>query len=162
MAFSTKDMDQDKWSGSCSETRGHGGWWFNGCGLANLNGKNLGQNQNSYDGILWYFYAKDNRSFKSSSMMVKKKWFYITTFFSIWECQKHPQRRDGFIISFIFECRISKNWARINIFHKYCLIIAHFLFYLLKLFTIASRAQTEQSMYNVHPSPFENVFDTLP
>jgi len=73
MAFSTKDMDQDRWSGSCSETRGNGGWWFNGCGLANLNGKNLGQNQYSYDGILWYFYAKDNRSFKSSSMMVKKK-----------------------------------------------------------------------------------------
>ena len=73
MAFSTKDMDQDRWTGSCSETRGSGGWWFNGCGLANLNGKNLGANQNSYDGILWYFYAKDNRSFKTSTMMVRKK-----------------------------------------------------------------------------------------
>eukprot|EP00090_Calanus_glacialis_P020878 TRINITY_DN32214_c0_g1_i1.p1 TRINITY_DN32214_c0_g1~~TRINITY_DN32214_c0_g1_i1.p1 ORF type:complete len:415 (+),score=106.51 TRINITY_DN32214_c0_g1_i1:48-1292(+) len=73
MGFSTKDMDKDRWSGSCSETRGNGGWWFNGCGLANLNGKNLGANKKSYDGILWYFYAKDNRSFKSSSMMIKKK-----------------------------------------------------------------------------------------
>jgi len=73
MAFSTKDMDQDRWTGSCSATRGNGGWWFNGCGLANLNGMNLGRNQHSYDGILWYFYAKDNRSFKSSKMMVKKK-----------------------------------------------------------------------------------------
>jgi len=73
MSFSTRDLDADKWSGSCSETRGNGGWWFNGCGLANLNGMNLGQNKNSYDGILWYFYAKDNRSFKNSKMMIKKK-----------------------------------------------------------------------------------------
>jgi angiopoietin 2 len=73
MGFSTKDMDTDHWSGSCSDTRGNGGWWFNGCGLANLNGMNLGQNKNSYDGILWYFYAKDNRSFKSTKMMIKKK-----------------------------------------------------------------------------------------
>jgi len=73
MGFSTKDMDRDRWSGSCSETRGNGGWWFNGCGLANLNGKNLGENQKSYDGILWYFYAKDNRSFKTSTMMIRKK-----------------------------------------------------------------------------------------
>merc|ERR1719315_771662 len=50
MAFSTKDTDRDHWSKSCSNTRGKGGWWFNGCGLANLNGLNLGHNQNSYDG----------------------------------------------------------------------------------------------------------------
>jgi len=73
MAFSTKDTDRDHWSKSCSNTRGKGGWWFNGCGLANLNGLNLGHNQNSYDGILWYFYAKDNRSFKSTRMMIKMK-----------------------------------------------------------------------------------------
>ena len=73
MPFSTSDTDRDHWSGSCSESRGGGGWWFNGCGLANLNGKNLGRNQRAYEGILWYLYAKDNRSFKSSKMMVKKK-----------------------------------------------------------------------------------------
>jgi len=73
MGFSTKDVDRDNWTGGCSDTRGDGGWWFNGCGLANLNGKNLGPNVKSYDGILWYFYAKDNRSFKASKMMIKKK-----------------------------------------------------------------------------------------
>jgi len=72
MAFSTKDNDNDQWVGDCSKTRGGGGWWFNGCGLANLNGINLGENSNSYDGILWYFYAKDNRSFKSARMMISK------------------------------------------------------------------------------------------
>jgi len=73
MGFSTKDNDNDRWSGSCSDTRGNGGWWFNGCGLANLNGENLGINKKSYNGILWYFYAKDNRSFKSSVMKIRKK-----------------------------------------------------------------------------------------
>jgi len=73
MAFSARDNDQDRWSGSCSSTRGNGGWWFNGCGLANLNGLNLQSGATGYEGILWYFYAKDNRSFRSSRMMIKQK-----------------------------------------------------------------------------------------
>merc|ERR1712106_944351 len=73
MPFSAKDTDRDNWSGSCSDTRGKGGWWFNGCGLANLNGMNLGPNKFSYDGILWFFYKNDNRSFKSAKMMLRKK-----------------------------------------------------------------------------------------
>jgi len=72
MAFSTKDNDKDQWVGDCSKTRGSAGWWFNACGLANLNGNNLGENVGSYDGILWYFYARDNRSFKSVRMMIRK------------------------------------------------------------------------------------------
>lgn len=72
MAFSARDSDRDLWEGDCSQTRGGGGWWYNGCGLANLNGRNLGAGQNSYNGILWYFYANDNRSFKSSKMMLRK------------------------------------------------------------------------------------------
>ena len=73
MAFSARDSDRDLWEGDCSQTRGGGGWWYNGCGLANLNGRNLGAEQNSYNGILWYLYAKDNRSFKSTKMMMRKK-----------------------------------------------------------------------------------------
>jgi len=72
MAFSARDSDRDLWEGDCSQTRGGGGWWYNGCGLANLNGRNLGAGENSYDGILWYFYANDNRSFKTSKMMLRK------------------------------------------------------------------------------------------
>jgi len=72
MAFSARDNDQDRWSGNCSSTRGNGGWWFNGCGLANLNGLNLPSGATGYEGILWYFYAKDNRSFKSSRMMISR------------------------------------------------------------------------------------------
>jgi len=73
MAFSAKDHDMDLWTGDCSQTRGGGGWWYNGCGLANLNGQNFGKPTRSYDGILWYFYGRDNRSFKSSRMMIRKK-----------------------------------------------------------------------------------------
>ena len=73
MAFSARDSDRDEWEGDCSEARGGGGWWYNGCGLANLNGLNLGAGKNSYEGILWYLYAKDNRSFKSTRMMIRKK-----------------------------------------------------------------------------------------
>ena len=73
MAFSTRDNDRDQWVGDCSNIRGNGGWWFNGCGLANLNGINYGENAKSYDGIIWYFYERDNRSFKSSQMMIRKR-----------------------------------------------------------------------------------------
>ena len=73
MAFSAKDHDMDLWTGDCSQTRGGGGWWYNGCGLANLNGQNFIKPTRSYDGILWYFYGRDNQSFKSSRMMLRKK-----------------------------------------------------------------------------------------
>ena len=73
MAFSTVDNDNDLWVGDCSKTRGGGGWWYNGCSLANLNGRNFGKPTESYEGILWYFYANDKRSFKSSKMMLRKK-----------------------------------------------------------------------------------------
>ena len=72
MPFSALDRDRDSWKGDCSGSRGSGGWWFNGCGLANLNGLNLGQQGAGYDGILWYLYAMDNRSFKSTTMMIRK------------------------------------------------------------------------------------------
>lgn len=73
MAFSTRDVDADRWSGNCSSTRGQGGWWFNGCGLANLNGQNLGQGGSGYDGILWYFHQDSSSSFRSTRMMVRRK-----------------------------------------------------------------------------------------
>jgi len=73
MAFSTKDNDKDLWVGDCSKTRGGGGWWYNGCSLANLNGLNFGKPMESYEGILWFFFANDKRSFKSSKMMLRKK-----------------------------------------------------------------------------------------
>ncbi|KAM9026724.1 fibrinogen alpha chain [Ara ararauna] len=37
MRFSTFDRDQDRWEESCAEMYG-GGWWYNSCQAANLNG----------------------------------------------------------------------------------------------------------------------------
>uniref|UniRef100_A0A8C5Q4N3 Fibrinogen alpha chain n=1 Tax=Leptobrachium leishanense TaxID=445787 RepID=A0A8C5Q4N3_9ANUR len=37
MKFSTYDRDSDKWEENCAEMYG-GGWWFNNCQAANLNG----------------------------------------------------------------------------------------------------------------------------
>jgi len=38
MLFSTRDQDNDKYPKSCSELYGGGGWWYNACTKANLNG----------------------------------------------------------------------------------------------------------------------------
>ena len=91
MAFSTIDSDKDLWVGDCSKTRGGGGWWYNGCSLANLNGRNFGKPTESYEGILWYFYANDKRSFKSSKMMLRKKWW--KTFYLYTQCTVQPERQ---------------------------------------------------------------------
>jgi hypothetical protein len=37
MKFSARDNDNDAWSGNCASTFG-GGWWYNDCMYANLNG----------------------------------------------------------------------------------------------------------------------------
>ena len=69
--FSTLDQDNDDMvSGSCSQhKRGGGGWWFRGCGAANLNGqygKEAGQR-----GILWYHLNMSSNAFKGSRMMLR-------------------------------------------------------------------------------------------
>ena len=41
MKFSTKDVDNDAYSGSCAQIY-HGAWWFEECHYSNLNGEYLG------------------------------------------------------------------------------------------------------------------------
>ena len=50
--FSTKDRDNDVWSGNCAESK-HGAFWYRGCGPANLNGKYLGKRVHRRTGVWW-------------------------------------------------------------------------------------------------------------
>ena len=51
--FSTKDKDQDTYSGSCA-TMYPGGWWFTKCHGGNLNGLYLSGDHSSYaNGVDW-------------------------------------------------------------------------------------------------------------
>ena len=56
MSFSTSDRDNDKHSGNCAATyRGGGGWWYNSCSWANLNGKNYETQKNDASSIGWFY-----------------------------------------------------------------------------------------------------------
>ncbi|XP_052784673.1 fibrinogen-like protein A [Mya arenaria] len=57
--FSTRDRDNDNHLTNCAE-RFRGGWWFNACFAANLNGHCFGKEQGAGDwqGILWYTFSE--------------------------------------------------------------------------------------------------------
>ncbi|XP_044178626.1 fibrinogen C domain-containing protein 1-like [Acropora millepora] len=55
MAFSTKDRDNDRYSGGKCTVLYTGAWWYDSCHNSNLNGKYLGNKQDS-QGVLWDFF----------------------------------------------------------------------------------------------------------
>jgi len=73
MEFSTKDKDNDKFPGSCAKTR-KGGWWYNSCGAANLNGNwypSTTCNKAKPDGIYWKPWYQDLRAMFQASMKIR-------------------------------------------------------------------------------------------
>ena len=74
-AFSTKDRDNDRYSGHCAVLY-KGGWWYNSCQHSNLNGLYL-KGSYSYSGVRWYFWKKDNESLKRSEMKIRPKDFWV-------------------------------------------------------------------------------------
>ena len=59
--FSTKDQDNDRYSGHCAD-RYKGGWWYNDCYCADLN--------NDYSsGMDWFGWST---SIKKSIMMIRR------------------------------------------------------------------------------------------
>jgi len=72
MKFSTWDIDQDSSAQDCSNARGGGGWWFNACGIGNLNGENGESGEVGYHGILWFLLNQSSRSLKAVTMEIKK------------------------------------------------------------------------------------------
>lgn len=71
MNFSTYDSDNDLWSGHCA-LRFQGGWWYNSCHDANLNGRyHKGHHESYADGINWYHWKGFHYSLKSAEMKIR-------------------------------------------------------------------------------------------
>ncbi|KAM6948886.1 angiopoietin-related protein 1-like [Aplochiton taeniatus] len=71
--FTTLDRDKDTFSGNCAHFH-KGGWWYNACGQANLNGVwyTGGVYRSKYqDGIFWADYGGGFYSMKSVRMMIR-------------------------------------------------------------------------------------------
>ncbi|XP_034021068.1 fibrinogen alpha chain [Thalassophryne amazonica] len=78
MKFSTFDNDNDNWEENCAEMYG-GGWWYNNCQSANLNGMYY---KGKYDpdtntpyeienGIVWVTYKPADYSLKTVRMLIR-------------------------------------------------------------------------------------------
>ena len=71
--FSTKDRDNDMWDNHCAQAR-QGGWWYQFCGDANLNGVYYHDNNNVRGwGINWFKWPNfEGNSLKETTMMIKE------------------------------------------------------------------------------------------
>jgi len=72
MAFSTRDRDNDKdTSKSCAKSR-KGGWWYNKCYNANMNGLYLDREHNQQvEGINWGKWHGYKYSLKTAAMKIR-------------------------------------------------------------------------------------------
>ena len=70
--FSTRDQDNDVWTGNCAQ-RFKGGWWYDACHNSNLNGLYHGGSHASYaDGVNWRAWKGYNYSLKFAEMKLRK------------------------------------------------------------------------------------------
>ena len=70
MKFSTKDRDNDAYSGSCA-TRYTGAWWYKKCYASNLNGQYLKSKSDSKS-VTWICSPKGTISHKFAEMKVRR------------------------------------------------------------------------------------------
>ncbi|XP_077864154.1 fibrinogen-like protein A [Saccoglossus kowalevskii] len=82
MRFSTKDNDNDRTSHCCAcnsgtSSHGRGGWWYDNCHQANLNGMYYTSNNGKYNGgyysgMEWYHWHGHYYSLKETTMKVQR------------------------------------------------------------------------------------------
>ncbi|XP_063915103.1 ficolin-1-like [Zophobas morio] len=75
MKFSTRDKDNDNYSGACA-TEYTGAWWYNSCLWSNLNGQYLrGQVKPEFNhkGMIWSTFHGSNYSLRKARMMVRPR-----------------------------------------------------------------------------------------
>jgi len=69
--FSTRDQDNDSWSGSCAVTF-KGAWWYSNCHSSNLNGAYLrGRHQSYADGVEWAAWKGQYYSLRFTEMKIR-------------------------------------------------------------------------------------------
>ncbi|XP_039254814.2 microfibril-associated glycoprotein 4-like [Styela clava] len=75
MKFTTVDQDNDNAGGNCANSWNSGGWWFNACHIANLNGKYVsgGQTSRAWEGIIWGHWKGGGISLKSTEMKFRPR-----------------------------------------------------------------------------------------
>jgi ficolin len=72
--FTTKDSDNDQRFGSNCADDWSGGWWFNACVGANLNGNyTTDAGTENLKRVNWFYWHRDWRSFRSTQMMIKPR-----------------------------------------------------------------------------------------
>ncbi|GBN69390.1 Techylectin-5B [Araneus ventricosus] len=73
--FSTKDQENHNNKEKCAE-KYKGGWWYNLCHLANLNGLYLrGRHESFADGINWHSWKGHHESLDTTEMKIRPKNF---------------------------------------------------------------------------------------
>ncbi|MBN3284488.1 ANGP4 protein, partial [Polyodon spathula] len=71
-SFSTRDSDNDNCLCKCALML-TGGWWFDACGLSNLNGMYYpaGHNIRKLNGIKWHHFRGPSYSLRATTMMIR-------------------------------------------------------------------------------------------
>ena len=76
MKFSTRDNDNDLWSGGNCASFFQAGWWYRSCKNAHPTGKYLGRNfseEDAYHGMNWKTFRGEKYSLKEIRMMVRPR-----------------------------------------------------------------------------------------
>ncbi|XP_062581356.1 fibrinogen-like protein A [Saccostrea cucullata] len=72
MIFTTKDQDNDRSVLNCGVSY-HGGWWYNQCAFANLNGQYAQSARFGWKYTIWYYWKGTTETLKQTLMMVRNK-----------------------------------------------------------------------------------------